>query len=405
MRLVKLLLLIICLSPLIVHAATLGQLYAGRLVLNSQADKSLWFVDPRDHLRYPVRSADDLLKSARLGAIAMPAEVATATASTSAKLLAPYAGAFLRSTDGAYWFVGNDKVKYALADPALWLRAQTQALPLRYADFLRLHTPGKTASIDQYSSWEGSREVKLIYNRTFKVDIIKISLDNPKLKIITDTASLGDCPKKCPAKSVANFALADQGFAAVNATYFNTTDALKNYYFFPVYNSRTKTMINRSQLKYWTTGPLFAFDEDNVFYFFKDSREFSKAVAFDAKGGATIRQGWKVKKLQAAIGNKPRLIQDKMNYLIEWDLDEKQMTGKSVKNALAYVARPGSKGELWIVSVRNATVPDLGEVLVALGVDFALNLDGGGSTAVIYNDEMMLGPGRDVPNAIIFSQK
>ena len=405
MKFVKLTLLILLLIPIASQAATPGVLYAGRLVSNAQKDKSLWFIDPRDHLRYPVLTADDLLKSARLGAVDMPPSVADAAPTASPKLLEPYAGAFLRDKAGAYWFVGNDKKKYSISDPIVLLRMHEQALPLKYADFLRLHTPGSTASIDQYSSWQGNIPVKLADGRDFKIDIVKISLDNPKLKIMTDTASSVDCPKICPAKSVASYALANKAFAAINATYFDTSAAKKNYYFFPVYNSIAKRMINQKQLKYWTTGPLFAFDEDNSFYFFKDSREFSKAVTFDAAGGATIKAGFRSKKLQAAIGNKPRLIQEKSNYLIEWEMDEKQMLSKSLQNSLAYVAHTGSKGELWLVSVRNATVPEMAEVLMNLKVDYALNLDGGSSTAVIYKDELMLGPGRDVPNAILFGSK
>jgi len=32
-------------------------------------------------------------------------------------------------------------------------------------------------------------------------------------------------------------------------------------------------------------------------------------------------------------------------------------------------------------------------------------LDGGNSSALFYNDEYMIGPGRDIPNAIVFREK
>jgi exopolysaccharide biosynthesis protein len=41
----------------------------------------------------------------------------------------------------------------------------------------------------------------------------------------------------------------------------------------------------------------------------------------------------------------------------------------------------------------------------ALGADTALNLDGGLSAALYYNGEMMVGPGRDIPNALLFRKK
>jgi exopolysaccharide biosynthesis protein len=33
-----------------------------------------------------------------------------------------------------------------------------------------------------------------------------------------------------------------------------------------------------------------------------------------------------------------------------------------------------------------------------------MNLDGGGSSALIYDDEYKVGPGRDIVNAIVFSE-
>ena len=38
-------------------------------------------------------------------------------------------------------------------------------------------------------------------------------------------------------------------------------------------------------------------------------------------------------------------------------------------------------------------------------MEYAVNLDGGYSSALWYNDEYMVGPGRNIPNAIIFANK
>ena len=38
------------------------------------------------------------------------------------------------------------------------------------------------------------------------------------------------------------------------------------------------------------------------------------------------------------------------------------------------------------------------------GLDYAINLDGGSSAALFYNDEYMEGPGRNIPNVIMFAQ-
>lgn len=44
-------------------------------------------------------------------------------------------------------------------------------------------------------------------------------------------------------------------------------------------------------------------------------------------------------------------------------------------------------------------------VFKALGAKGALNLDTGGSTALQYNGRYIFGPGRALPNAIIFARK
>jgi exopolysaccharide biosynthesis protein len=135
---------------------------------------------------------------------------------------------------------------------------------------------------------------------------------------------------------------------------------------------------------------MFVFDANNKFYYFKDSREFKSAADFEKNYGV---------KIQAAIGNKPRLIQDYMNYLIEWEMDKKQLETKAVRNAIGYL-----NNKLYLIAAYNATVPELADIMKTFGVEYALNLDGGYSNAVWYNDEYMAGPGRDIPNAILFSQ-
>ena len=104
--------------------------------------------------------------------------------------------------------------------------------------------------------------------------------------------------------------------------------------------------------------------------------------------------------MSAAIGNRPRLIEDRQNLLLEWDIDPKQRNVRSDRNAL------GIKGDtLYLVIVHRATLPDLADVLVGMGMDHALNLDGGYSSALWYNDEYMVGPGRNIPNAIMFTRR
>jgi hypothetical protein len=65
----------------------------------------------------------------------------------------------------------------------------------------------------------------------------------------------------------------------------------------------------------------------------------------------------------------------------------------------------GNKGNtIYIGIIYNATVTEGAHVLKTLGVENALNLDSGGSTALWYGG-YKAGPGRNIPNAILFVRK
>jgi exopolysaccharide biosynthesis protein len=109
------------------------------------------------------------------------------------------------------------------------------------------------------------------------------------------------------------------------------------------------------------------------------------------------------KKLSAAISNKPRLIENGAVVLKSSDMDTYQRTGRTWRNAIGYTkAGINPDGTIYLVFVRNATVSDLAAVMKAMKMDYAMNLDGGYSTALHYNNEYKLGPGRNVPNALLF---
>ena len=65
----------------------------------------------------------------------------------------------------------------------------------------------------------------------------------------------------------------------------------------------------------------------------------------------------------------------------------------------------GNKGSTaYIGVVHNATVGEVAQILKAMGLDNALNLDSGGSTA-LWSGGYKAGPGRNIPNAILFVRK
>ena len=68
----------------------------------------------------------------------------------------------------------------------------------------------------------------------------------------------------------------------------------------------------------------------------------------------------------------------------------------------SFVASKGNT--VYIGVVHGVTVAESARVLKAMSMDNALNLDSGGSTA-LWSGGYKVGPGRDLPNAILFVKK
>lgn len=75
---------------------------------------------------------------------------------------------------------------------------------------------------------------------------------------------------------------------------------------------------------------------------------------------------------------------------------------KGSKGARSFVANRGNTVYIGVVS--NVTVAESARVLKTMGMENALNLDSGGSTA-LWSGGYKLGPGRDLPNAVLFVKK
>ena len=396
-------------SPLITQAASLAQQLSGIILLDVERHGEAWYVNPANLRRYYLGRPNDAFRIMRELGLGITAQelaqiplstlsvdesaTSTATSSYDLSLTKRVAGFILLDVEnnGEAWYVNPANLRrYYLGRPNDAFRIMRElGLGITRKNLAKIHKSTLDEAIDEYSSYQ----IRYVTTTAgvFRADIITIDLTDPNLRIITDTASDGDCPGPCPARELIDYVIDNHGFAAINGTYFETGAAKRNYYFFPVYNSRLGAMINESQLKWWTTGPLMVFDENNKFYYFADSRDFGSVAQFESKYGV---------KIQAAIGNKPRLIENYLNWLIDWEVDESQMTGQYLRTAIGY-----KDNKIYLVAINKATIPDLAIVMQTLGMEYALNLDGGYSTALYYNDEYMVGPGRNIPNALIFAKK
>jgi len=75
---------------------------------------------------------------------------------------------------------------------------------------------------------------------------------------------------------------------------------------------------------------------------------------------------------------------------------------KGSKGARSFVANKGNT--VYIGVVHSATVAESARALQALGMENAMNLDDGGSTA-LWSGGYKVGPGRNLPNSILFVGK
>lgn len=389
------LILLLSFVPGLIFAA--GNSYSGQILTKNKLE--FWYINPVTNKRHYINNADDFMLLVSRVATSVPTfdfqQIAqnTMTIKGDATTSKMHAGkiAFNGDNRKELWYINpNTLKKHFLGQGVLAYKNFTRLVATSSVGIVDSIPRARLSRVtDNYSSYE-RKKIKTQFGE-FTTDVIEIDLANPNLKIITESADNGNCKANCKAKQISSYIEQNNAFAAINGTYFDTSRAKLNYYFFPVYNSRIKKFINEDQLKWWTTGPMMVFDVNNKFYYFKDSREFKSVNDFEKKYGV---------KIQAAVGNKPRLVEQGMNYLIDWEVDQKQREVKTLRNAIAY-----KQGKVYLVVTQKSRIQDLAEVLTTLGMEYAVNLDGGYSTALFYDDQLKLGPGRDIPNAILFSYK
>jgi len=214
----------------------------------------------------------------------------------------------------------------------------------------------------------------------FMADII--SADVGSTKVIVDTASDSDCGNDCPTLSLSEYVKRTGAYAGVNGSYFcpstypscagktNTFDLLAMNYKKTYFNSGNNVYSNNPAV-------IFA---DSYIRFVSHASEW---------GRDTSPNG--------VLSNYPLLLFNS-NISYSGDGDPKH----SNKGGRSFVANKGNT--VYIGVVYSATVTDSANVMKALGFENAINLDDGGSTALWYGG-YKAGPGRNIPNAILFVKK
>ena len=167
----------------------------------------------------------------------------------------------------------------------------------------------------------------------------------------------------------------------MNGTYFCPADYAScadkvASYDFPVYNSNLHKWLNEDKML-WSNRAMLAFTGGSAVF-------YPQANAYTSLGG-----------IKAGIVNFPGLVQNGANIVGNYSLTSAQYT----KGNRGGIAVKGSG--VYLIIAKSASVPDLANIMIALGVTHALNLDGGGSSALYSNGSYKVGPGRSLPNAVI----
>lgn len=215
---------------------------------------------------------------------------------------------------------------------------------------------------------------------TFLVDII--SADLSSTRVIVDTASDGDCRDGCPTLPLATYVSRNGAYAGINGSYFCPAE-------YPSCAGKTNSFDTLLMNK-------------NKVYFNSDNNVYSTVPAVIFGGGWVRFVGRSLEwgrdtGIDSMIANQPLVLAGN-NVAFNGDGDPK----KGSKGSRSFVANKGNT--VYIGVVHNATVAEVGYALKGLGLDNGLNLDSGGSTA-LWSGGYKAGPGRNIPNAVLFVRK
>lgn len=215
---------------------------------------------------------------------------------------------------------------------------------------------------------------------TYLVDVV--SADLGSTRVIVDTASDSDCRDNCPVLSLGDYVGRSGAFAGINGSYFCPASypscAGKTNSFDTLAMNKNKKYLN-SDNNVYSTIPAVIFLGGSVRYV-GQSLEWGRDTGVDG-----------------VLANQPLLLSGG-NITFGGSGDPKQGS----KGSRSFVGNKGST--VYIGVVHNATVAEVAHVLKAMNLEGALNLDSGGSTA-LWSGGYKVGPGRAIPNAILFVRK
>lgn len=217
-------------------------------------------------------------------------------------------------------------------------------------------------------------------NGNFTAYIVAADLNSTR--VIVDTASDGDCSNNCPTLPLSDYVSRNGAFAGINGSYFCPAE-------YPSCSGKT----NSFDLLLMNKNKVYFNSSNNVY-------SANPAVIFSGNSARFVGQALEWGRdtgVDSVLSNYPLLVSGG-NIVYAGGGDAKY----APKGTRTFVAVKGNT--VFIGAVLNASMADSARVLKTLGMENALNLDQGGSTA-LWSGGYKLGPGRNIPNALLFVRK
>lgn len=260
------------------------------------------------------------------------------------------------------------------------LVAETDKEKARLSALAAAPIPANIPEIKAPPSSGYQRQKVTVDGTSFLVDIVSADLNSTK--VIVDTASDGTCTNNCPVLPLATYVSRSGAYAGVNGTYFcpDTYPSCVDKK-----NSFDVLVMNKNKV-----------------YFNSDNNVYSTVpvAIFSGNSARFISQssGWgRDTGVDAVIANRPLLVLDGNDQFGSGGEDK-----EIIRSNRGFL---GSSGNMaYIGVVHGVTVVEMAKVLQSMGIKNAINLDSGGSTA-FWSGGYKDGPGRDLPNVVLFVKK
>jgi len=236
--------------------------------------------------------------------------------------------------------------------------------------------PSNTPPSNGYSVQKVSTDVG-----DFTISIVAADLNSTR--VIVDTASDSDCSNNCPVLPLDQYVARNGAFAGINGSFFCPAD-------YPSCDGKTGSfdtlLMNKNKVYFNSANNVYS----NVPLVYFTGNTMGVRTASSQWGRDTG--------VDSVIAMQPLLV---LNGQVAFSgSDDPKINSKGTRD---FIGNNGST--VYIGTIYDASSSDAAHVLKTLGLQNALNLDEGGSTALWYGGGYKAGPGRNIPNAVLFVHK